>query len=372
MQQIPHYSGYRAADDGTIYSVKRTPNIVCKVTSETNDSPPRVQITRDDMTANRYIPVAVLVASAYLGEQPPGISVMHLDGDIRNCHPSNLAWVDPANPAEWIDDTMPVPGFPGYFAHESGTIFSSRRGRVVRALQPVVTSGGDDVSVTMFNDNGKERLVRLAVAVCSAFWGDLNGTIVYEDGDRGNISRDNLSWAQGSEDLKSIPEGAQPIPGFPGYFIDEHAVVYTTVAGSMKEGSVFRLTPSLDLADYWCVTLRQNGIQKRKRIHVLVAMAFHGVKKNAALMARHLDDDRDNNHYSNIAWGTHEENMADRDRNGTTARGPHLSRLSDDDIREIRRRCDAGEKHHLVAHSYRLRGSAVANIAARKTFQNVM
>ena len=63
MQQIPHYSGYRAADDGTIYSVKRTPNIVCKVTSETADSPPRVQITRDDMTANRYIPVAVLVAS---------------------------------------------------------------------------------------------------------------------------------------------------------------------------------------------------------------------------------------------------------------------------------------------------------------------
>jgi hypothetical protein len=77
-------------------------------------------------------------------------------------------------------------------------------------------------------------------------------------------------------------------------------------------------------------------------------------------------------HYYSQQRGMHEENMADRDRNGTTARGPHLSRLSDDDIREIRRRCDAGEKHHLVAHSYRLRGSAVANIAARKTFQNVM
>jgi hypothetical protein len=372
VQQIPHYSDYLAADDGTIYSTKRTPNTVCKVTSETADSPPRVQIRRDGSSGNHYVPVAVLVASAYLGDQPEELSVMHLDGDLRNCRPDNVAWVNPADPAAWIDGTASVPGFPGYFAHESGAIFSCRRGRVVRSLQLVVTSSGDDVSVVMFDAGGKERLVRASLAVCSAFWGDLNGTVVYADGDRGNLTSDNLSWAQGSEDLKRVPDRARPVPGFPGYFIDEHATVYTTVAGSMREGSVFRLTPSLDLADYWCVTLRQNGIQKRKRIHVLVAMAFHGVKKNAALMARHLDDDRDNNHYSNIAWGTHEENMADRDRNGTTARGPHLSRLSDDDIREIRRRCDAGEKHHLVAHSYRLRGSAVANIAARKTFQNVM
>ena len=371
MKQIPHYSDYLAADDGTIYSTKRTPNTVCKVTSETDGSPPRVQIKRDGASGNHYVPVVVLVASAYLGDHPRELSVMNLDGDLRNCRPDNVAWVDPANPAAWIDGTAPIPGFPGYFAHESGTIFSCRRGRVVRALQPIATSNGDDMSVAMFDAGGKERLVRAGLAVCSAFWGDLNGTVVYADGDRKNLAASNLSWGQGSEDLKHIPEGARSIPGFPGYFIDEHAVVYTTVAGSMKSGSVFRLTPSLDLADYWCVTLRQDGIQKRRRIHVLVAMAFHGVKEIASLMARHLDDDRDNNHYSNIAWGTHEENMADRDRNGTTARGPHLSKLTDDDIREIRRRCDAGEKHQLVARSYRLRGLAVSNIAARKTFQYV-
>jgi hypothetical protein len=83
VQQIPHYSDYLAADDGTIYSTKRTPNTVCKVTSETADSPPRVQIRRDGSSGNHYVPVAVLVASAYLGDQPEELSVMHLDGDLR-------------------------------------------------------------------------------------------------------------------------------------------------------------------------------------------------------------------------------------------------------------------------------------------------
>lgn len=371
MNVIPNYSDYRATADGRILSTKRSPPTVCKVTGHSENSPPRVQIRRDDKPSNHFVSVAILVASAYHGEQPEEVAVMHLDGDFANCDSSNLSWVDPSEPQEWLEGTAAIPGFPGYFAHESGAIFSTRRGRIVRQLRLIDTSGGSDVSVVMFDEAGKERLVRAGAAICAAFIGDLNGQVAYADGDRRNLSGTNLSWVPDSEDLGVLPDTAKPIPGFPGYFVGEDAVVYTTVALSTKKESVFRLTPSLNMRDYWSVTLRKDGKQRRTAVHVLVAMAFHGVKKDPALVARHLDDDRDNNHYTNIAWGTHQENMTDRDRNGSTARGPNLRDLSDDDIREIRRRCDAGEKSFVVGRDYRLRHAVISNIAARKTFTTV-
>lgn len=272
MNAIPNYSGYLAASDGRIFSTKRSPPSVCKVTGHSEDSPPQVQIKRDDKSSNHYVPVAILVATAYHGEQPGDIAVMYLDGDFTNCDPCNLAWVDPLEPGKWLEGTAAIPGFPGYFAHTSGAIFSTRRGRVVRPLRLIDTSDGSDVSVVMYDENGQERLVRAGMAICSAFIGDLNGQVAYADGNRRNLAVSNLSWVPGSEDLGTLPGDARPIPGYPGYFVDENAVVYTTVALSVKNGSVFRLTSSFDLANYWCVTLRRDGIQKRVRIHVLVAI----------------------------------------------------------------------------------------------------
>lgn len=371
MKEIPQYSSYRATEDGTIFSVKRSEPSACKVTSHSQVSSPQVQIQRDDRSGNHFVPVAVLVASAFHGFHGDGVAVMHLDGDLTNCTAANLAWVDPLDPSSWIEDTAPIPGFPGYFAHATGAIFSARRGRVVRQLELTSTSDGKDVSVVVFNEAGKERLIRAGALMCSAFLGDLNGSVAYADGDRRNIALENVSWVDGSEDIGTLPTDAKAIPGYPGYFVDESAVVYSTVSLSTRASSVFRLTASLDLYGYWCVTLRRDGKQKRIRVHVLVAMAFHGVKDDPKLVARHLDDDRDNNHVSNIEWGTHAENMADRDRNGKTARGSKLHGLTDDDVRDIRRRCDAGEKPFAVGREYGLRHDTTSNIAARRTFTNV-
>jgi hypothetical protein len=367
---IPHYSRYEASEDGTIFSCKRSPRTICKVTQQ-REGPPLVQIQRDGKPGNAYVPVALLVASAFHGPQHDGMSVLHLDGDMTNSHKDNLTWIDPSNPKDWVDNTAAVHGFPGYFVTALGDVYTTRRGRVARKLSQFNTSGESELSVVMYDAAERECVVRVAYAVCTAFYGDANGTVGFRDGNRKNCTSDNVYWKDGTEDLGAVPPGARSIPGFPGYFIDEHATVYSTISRSSKGESVYRLTRSLDMADYWCVTLRRDGTQYRKRIHVLVAMAFHGVKENVALVARHLDDDRDNNHYSNIAWGTHEENMLDRDRNGTTARGPRLQVLTDEDVITIRRRCDDGEKPGRVGKDYRLRAEVIANIAARRTFTNV-
>lgn len=53
-----------------------------------------------------------------------------------------------------------------------------------------------------------------------------------------------------------------------------------------------------------------------RRIHVLVAEAFIGPRPPGAV-TRHLDGDAQNNHVSNICYGTYGENLRDSVRHGT-------------------------------------------------------
>ena len=62
--------------------------------------------------------------------------------------------------------------------------------------------------------------------------------------------------------------------------------------------------------------------KKRKRIavHRLVARAFLGPCPDGCDQVRHLDGDKTNNRWDNLAWGTAAENAADRSAHGTAAR----------------------------------------------------
>lgn len=52
-----------------------------------------------------------------------------------------------------------------------------------------------------------------------------------------------------------------------------------------------------------------------RRVHHLVLEAFVGPRPDGAL-GRHLDDNRENNHVSNLSWGDQSENCHDMVRNG--------------------------------------------------------
>lgn len=58
-----------------------------------------------------------------------------------------------------------------------------------------------------------------------------------------------------------------------------------------------------------------DGRYYNRTVHSLVAEAFHGPRPHGHEV-RHLDDDRFNNHVSNLAYGTHRDNMQDAIRNG--------------------------------------------------------
>lgn len=58
-----------------------------------------------------------------------------------------------------------------------------------------------------------------------------------------------------------------------------------------------------------------DGRNFNRTIHSIVAEAFHGPRPSGHEV-RHLDDDKFNNHVSNLVYGTHTDNMRDAIRNG--------------------------------------------------------
>lgn len=79
---------------------------------------------------------------------------------------------------------------------------------------------------------------------------------------------------------------------------------------------------------YPCVRLMIGGKRKRLRVHYLVASAFHGPKPSPMHQVRHLDGNKENNHYANLKWGSALENAEDREHHGRTSRGlKHASRV---------------------------------------------
>lgn len=81
-----------------------------------------------------------------------------------------------------------------------------------------------------------------------------------------------------------------------------------------KRGRV--LAGVIDSRGYMAVNLCRSGGQRVRRIHVLVAEAFHG-RRQQGQVVRHLDGNPLNNQAGNLAWGTYRDNEDDKVRHGT-------------------------------------------------------
>ena len=72
---------------------------------------------------------------------------------------------------------------------------------------------------------------------------------------------------------------------------------------------------------YKSFTTRFDGSKSKAvvlKIHILVCEAFSGPRPNEnQIYALHWDDDKLNNHYTNLRWGSRSENAHDSIRNGT-------------------------------------------------------
>lgn len=102
----------------------------------------------------------------------------------------------------------------------------------------------------------------------------------------------------------------KPIPGFPAYEAsDQGAVRRVDRAG--------HLVGKVSWGPYTSVQLRRaDGARTRKRVHVLVALAFHGPRP-IGMQVRHLNGNHTDNRAVNLCYGTPSENQYDRVDHGT-------------------------------------------------------
>lgn len=114
------------------------------------------------------------------------------------------------------------------------------------------------------------------------------------------------------------------------YFVNEYGDVFRN-GKQLKPRIKRNYKNGVPIKDkYYCVDIYKNGKKKTIYIHRLVGELYLPNPNNLPEID-HKDDNRFNNHYTNLEWVTGEEN---RDRARQSDISPH--KLTDDDIRYIR------------------------------------
>lgn len=157
------------------------------------------------------------------------------------------------------------------------------------------------------------------------------------------------------------------IPGYEGMY---------AVTDSGRVWSCRRRHKWLTIQDtidgYKRCTLSVGGVARNVSVHSLVLNAFVGPRPFGHV-CRHLNGVRDDNRVANLAWGTPEQNYADRHAHGTDNTGERhwQARLTEADVVEIRRRCDAGEVQSVIAKDYGISRVTVSHINVRRLWGHV-
>lgn len=170
---------------------------------------------------------------------------------------------------------------------------------------------------------------------------------------------------------------SRPVPDWPGYRVGYNGSVWSCRNSHAVETARWRrLSPRPDRDGYLSVTLQNSGVRKTVKVAHLVLDAFVGPRPEGAEAAHWPDGDVTNNSADNLRWALHWENIGDKVRGGTVARGEgHGSaKLSDDDVRAIRaqyRRGKRGSGYRAIGERFGVSGNQVRLIVQRRNWGHV-
>lgn len=113
------------------------------------------------------------------------------------------------------------------------------------------------------------------------------------------------------------------------------------------------------------------GGGKRLLVHHVVLSAFDRLRPDG-LDCRHLDGNARNNRLENLCWGTKKENMADRDRHGTTQRGVrhHAAKINPGIAKHMRYLHEVeGMSQCALARMFGVNGGTVNDVLHYRTWK---
>lgn len=164
------------------------------------------------------------------------------------------------------------------------------------------------------------------------------------------------------------------VPGFQGYRVGKDGSVWSNRNSRWYPRNCWkRLVPTLSTSGYWTVTLRCGKGQVTSYIHRLVLFAFVGPCPPGMNACHGPDQARTNCQLENLRWDTQKSNCADKIANGTDQKGQRHGRrkLTEDDVKEIRRRASAGVFHRVIAESFDVCENHVSAIVRRIFWNHV-
>lgn len=127
-------------------------------------------------------------------------------------------------------------------------------------------------------------------------------------------------------------------------------------------GYVFRrgkvLIGGFDTDGYRHLLLSYKATRVCRKVHSLIALTFLGPRPEG-LQVLHWDDNKLNNHISNLRYGTRQENSTDMRRNGIPE---GIQKLTADDVLEIRRLLSNGEPQRSIAKRFGVNGKSISRI----------
>lgn len=140
-----------------------------------------------------------------------------------------------------------------------------------------------------------------------------------------------------------------------------------------RKGKLRKLVPiGADAQQYLSVMLSRNNVVRCGRVHVLVLETFVRPRR-AGEQARHLNGCSTDNRLSNLAWGTVEQNTADKVAHGTVRRGEDSpnARMCAGDVLRVRDLRAFGYEYDEIAEHLGLTNTQVAKVVRRETWAHV-
>lgn len=145
--------------------------------------------------------VDYLVCICFLGEVEKWKFIKHIDGNIYNDTVTNLKIVDifELNGIDSYSFT-PIIGYPNYIINRYGVVINVQTGRPVK---PVYSIAQKCMAIRVWRNN-TTKLIYLYRLLAIHFIPnpDNKSQVNHKDGDRMNLSIDNLEWSTPSENMK--------------------------------------------------------------------------------------------------------------------------------------------------------------------------
>jgi HNH endonuclease len=171
-----------------------------------------------------------------------------------------------------------------------------------------------------------------------------------------------------------MDEHFRQIEEFPGYRVSRDGEVQSCWGKGYRNKRT-DLWFSLKLIEarggYLAVNLSRGGKKSQRFVHRLVLEAFVGLRP-PGLICCHGDGNRNNNHLENLRWDTYLSNSADMLLHGTRLMGSAArSKLSEDDILEIRRLRSEGTSIPRLATAYDVSPQNIQAIVYRRSWRHL-